>query len=98
DEVALWHLQRACAQQFFKLRLTSRSVSAHVAQIAAEARLPLARTVTVGIEGTIEWNGMLCTETGLQFAQHRATGEAEVKVKTRHLIAAEIFGVSQAQL
>ena len=41
---------------------------------------------------------LLRAETGFQFAQHRAAGEAEIEIKTRHLIAVEIFGVSRAQL
>src|SRR5437763_1632745 len=96
-ELLLWHGHRRIAEQFFQLLLAVRRVGPHITQIALVSWIGLAPAITVRIKGAVERRRMPRSEAGLQLAQHGAACEAEVHVKARDLVPAQIFRVPLAK-
>src|SRR3954469_11218621 len=96
-ELLLWHGDRRLAEQFFQLVLAIRRVGSHIAQIALVSWIGLAPAITVRIKGAVERRRMPRSEAGLQLAKHGAACEAEVHVKARDLVPAQIFRVPLAK-
>src|SRR5437762_581930 len=90
DESTVWFRGGHLKQPLVDLRLTIRSVRAHVAEVAGVTFCHVATAVHSFVEAAIKRNSSLSFELHLQLDQQRSSGETEIQVQVWNLIGTQV--------
>src|SRR5205823_12894470 len=90
DEFSRRQFSCRSREQLFDLGLAVRRIRSHVAEIADKSRIGGQRFIFCRIDRAVQRRRMTGSEAAFQFLKHRPTGEAEVEVEQRDLLAQQI--------